>query len=304
MASTDIENSPTYTWLERLLIWFLIPFVFTGVLIGVLLSVFDYDVTGSLLKAANKIPVVGNIIPDPKTKSGVRATSETETPVKSVTPDDMQIEELSSNLTIKDEQLKKSELLNQQKDQQIKDLQSKITSAEEASKTKAITDEEYAARVQQLASVYAKMTPSKAAPIMENLTLQESVLVLNAMKTDERVKILEKMDPKKAADVSIMLKDVQPAKDKQIAALQERLKLNESESGAKTSITKEDLAQTFGSMTPESSAAVILEMQKNTPDKALAILAAMDSGSRSRLLTALTKLSKETAASISAKLAQ
>jgi hypothetical protein len=56
-------------------------------------------------------------------------------------------------------------------------------------------------------------------------------------------------------------------------------------------------------MTPKSAASILLQMQTTTPNKVLDILNSMDNAGRSKVLTALADLSKETAAAISAKLA-
>lgn len=210
---------------------------------------------------------------------------------------------MNGKLASKDEQLKKAEQDNQLKDQTIKDLQSKVSNLDESMQAKTQTDEEYSAQIQQLASMYSKMTPSKSAPIIENMTPNEGVLILSAMRPDDRVRVLEKMNPKRAAEVTSLLKDPVPVKDRQTAALQERAKLNESQA-SKTGapMSREDVGQTFASMTPRSAATVLLEMQKSNPDKVLAILNSMDSASRSKVLTSLSELSKETAALITSRL--
>ncbi len=170
---------------------------------------------------------------------------------------------MNGKLASKDEQLKKAEQDNQLKDQTIKDLQSKVSNLDESMQAKTQTDEEYSAQIQQLASMYSKMTPSKSAPIIENMTPNEGVLILSAMRPDDRVRVLEKMNPKRAAEVTSLLKDPVPVKDRQTAALQERAKLNESQA-SKTGapMSREDVGQTFASMTPRSAATVLLEMQK------------------------------------------
>jgi flagellar motility protein MotE (MotC chaperone) len=216
-----------------------------------------------------------------------------------------QLVQTSSRLAAAEQDIKSAEAAIMQRDQQIKELQAKNSSLEEQLKGKTQSDEEYTTKIQQLATMYAKMTPTKSAPIMENLTLSEQVLVLSMMKTDDRVKILEKMDPKKAADASILLKDQSTVKDRELAALQDKIK-QLTEAGTKPSqqLTKDDLRSTFAAMTPKSSAIVLLEMNNNNPDKVLSILSSMDSQGRSRILTAMSETSKETAALISARLVQ
>lgn len=137
------------------------------------------------------------------------------------------------------------------------------------------------------------------------MTKNELVLVLGMMKPDERVKVLERMDPAKAAEASILLKDQTSVRDTQIAALQERLNQSVSAtSQADTHLSKDDLGSTFANMTPKSAATVLIEMQKSNPDKVLSILKSMDSMGRSRVLSAVSEQSKETAALLSARLVQ
>ncbi|MBE1446403.1 MotE family protein [Paenibacillus sp. OAS669] len=307
MSDMDVENTSSYGAMERFLIWFLIPFVFTAVLLGVLLTIFDYDVMNNVLRTANKIPVISSIVPEPKSKTAdnkAAAGSAGQDTAAKQSQDDI-IQALNAKLNEKDQEISKTNDLLAQKDQTIKDLQLKNSTLEEQVKSKALTDEEYANQIQQLATMYAKMTPSKAAPIMEQLTNSELVLVLSMMKTDDRVKVLEKMDPKKAADASILLKDQTTVKDREIAALQDRLKQTAvTDPKAAQKISKDDLGSTFSNMTPKSAATVLLEMQNSNPDKVISILSSMDSAGRSKVLTAISEANKETAALISARLVQ
>ncbi|WP_028550425.1 MotE family protein [Paenibacillus sp. UNC451MF] len=306
MSDMDVENTSSYGAMERFLIWFLIPFVFTAVLLGVLLTIFDYDVMNNVLRTANKIPVISSIVPEPKTKATDKPASGSAGQESAASQSQEEtIQALNAKLNEKDEEISKTNSLITQRDQTIKELQLKNSTLEEQVKSKTLTDEEYATQIQQLASMYAKMTPSKSAPIMEELSTSELVLVLSMMKTDDRVKVLEKMDPKKAADASILLKDQTTVKDREIAALQERLKqVAVPDPKASQKISKDDLGATFSNMTPKSAATVLLEMQTSNPDKVISILSSMDSAGRSKVLTAISEQSKETAALISARLVQ
>jgi flagellar motility protein MotE (MotC chaperone) len=308
MAEVDVEGNSSYGGMERFLIWFLIPFVFTAVLLGVLLTIFDYDVMNNVLRTAKTIPVISNIVPEPKAKVSegkpLGTTNQSGQGASAPTAEE-DIQALNIKLGEKDQDLKNTDLALKQRDQTIKELQSKNSALEEQIKTKTLSDTEYAAQIQQLASLYAKMSPSKSAPIMENLTVAEMVLVLHAMKTDDRVKILEKMDAKKAAEASILLKDQTTARDQQIAALQQRLLLIATpDPKASTKLSKDDLGATFSSMTPKSAAVVLMEMQISNPDKVISILSSMESAGRSKIITAISEQSKETAALISTRLAQ
>ena len=286
---------------ERFLYIFFIPIVFAVIGIGVLLSLFDANIYNDILKQANKIPLIKVIVPEPKTslKSADPATTVPEERIKN---QEQKIADLTKKLADQENAMKTVDTTTLQKDQTIKDLQAKSLALEEQIKVKTLSDDQYRNQIKLTADMYAKMNASKSAPILENLTLQERVLILSEMKQVDQVKVLEKMDPIKAAEASIYLKDVVSAKDREIAALQDRIKLNDS-TIASQQITKNDLGKTFGSMTAKSAATVLLQMQTITPTKVIDILNAMDNASRAKVMTALADLSKETAAAITTKLA-
>ncbi|MFS0839355.1 MotE family protein [Paenibacillus sp. 1P03SA] len=298
MEETGTESSSGGK-LERFLVWFLIPFVFTAVLLGVLLSVFDYDVMKTVQRTLNKIPVVGEMIPLPKedAESAPTAKGTEEDAVKTKTKE---IEQLNSKVQELKTELDKADQTSAQKDKTILDL--KQQKAELEDKELAKQDEEYDKKVRELASVYAKMMPSKAAQIIQNLSPQETILVLNAMKTDERVKVLEKMDPKKAADASIALKDLTSSQDQKIAALQDRLVLQQKPDSAQKKMTSAELSQTFASMDAAKAAKVLTDMYGKNSGQVLTILREMDTSKRAALMGEIAGISKETAASITGNL--
>lgn len=293
MAQAEYEKS-SYGAFERFIYLFLIPIVFTAILTFVLLSVFDYNVLNTMLKVADKIPVVQNIVPEPKIESDAELGS-ADAPALSV-------EELEIKLAQAEADLTKQIDSNGQIELQITELQAEIAALNEQLDTKRQTEEEYLARIQELAGVYSKMNPSKAAPILENLTLHERVLILNEMKQADQINVLEKMEPEMAAEASILLKDQVLVTDTQIAALQERLALHSDESTP--ILTNAELAQTFANMTPNSAATLLLEMINVNENQVIEILRAMNVQARSTLLDEITDRSQTQAASISAKLGE
>ncbi|WP_176706401.1 MotE family protein [Paenibacillus hemerocallicola] len=302
MANTDAEKT-SYGSFERFL-FYATPIIFTLVLLGVLFALLDSNVMNGVLKAANKVPVLERFLPDPKTKEKVTLPAGAKDSPAPET-DGAAIEQLKAQLTQARADLQSSVNQSQQKDQTIKDLKTQVTELEDKLKTKSQTDEEYRAQVQQLASIYAGMMPSKSAPILEALSLQERVLVLSEMKPADRGKVLEKMTPAVAAEASIQLKDIVPAKDLQIAALQGRLDINkQQEQKAAPAITKDDLGQTFSQMVPKSAAAILVEMNTTGQARVLEILKAMDSAGRAKVLAAISDTNKQTAAALGAKLAE
>jgi flagellar motility protein MotE (MotC chaperone) len=285
---------------ERFLYIFFIPIVFAVIGIGVLLSLFDANIYNDILKQANKIPFISAIVPDPKVVVKTDVTQDV--PAVKIKNQDQKIADLTKKLAQQESAIQSADAATLQKDQTIKDLQAKSIALEEQLKVKTLSDAEYQNQIKLTADMYAKMNPSKSAPILQNLTLQERVLVFSQMTQADQVKILEKMDPIKAAEASIYLKDVVSAKDREIAALQDRIKLTDSLINSQK-LTKSDVGKTFAIMTPKSAATVLLQMQSITPSKVIDILSAMDNTSRSKVMTSISDLSKETAAAISTKLA-
>jgi flagellar motility protein MotE (MotC chaperone) len=311
MMEMEAEK-PTFSAFERFLYWFFIPIVFTMVLMGALFSLFGYSAADELLKIGNKVPGLSAILPDPKGEvkdvqaPAQGAATHTEgTPEAAATEASAQLAAMQKQLEAQTAELAGSTQSLKDKEQTIKDLQAKVAALEAQKASAAKSDEEYQALITETASMYAKMSPSKAAPIMQNLTLKEQVLLLSEMKTDDRVRILEKMDAKKAAEASIYLKDAVPAKDKQIAALQERLDLNKTAATTTQSsaLTKQELGQTFASMTPKSAAELLVEMNKTDSSKVVEILNSMDVAGRSKIMTYLSDNFKEVAPVIASKLA-
>ncbi|OCT13814.1 hypothetical protein A8709_19770 [Paenibacillus pectinilyticus] len=302
MANTSVEGA-SYSALERFLIWFVIPFVFTAVLLFVLLSIFDYDIKSSIQKALHNTPVIGLVVPAPKETAAVTASGKASNPEQNAKQKEDEIAKLNAKVTELTTALQKADTVTGIKDQSLKDAEAKVADLEEKLKDKTQTEEEYNNQITQLANMYAKMSPSKVAPIIEALTPNEMVLVFSMMKADSRGAILEKMDAGKAAIASIGLKDVVPVRDKEIAALQERLATNSTKDAkATTTVSTSDLGQTFANMVPKSAANVLLEMNKSNPAKVLSILSGMDNASRSKVMSALSDANKETAAAIATKL--
>nr|WP_235440454.1 hypothetical protein [Paenibacillus sp. DMB20] len=67
MARNDmpIDKEESSGGFERILL-FLIPIIFTIVLVAVLLTLFNVNVRNGMMDVANKIPIVKNWVPDPK----------------------------------------------------------------------------------------------------------------------------------------------------------------------------------------------------------------------------------------------
>ncbi|WP_311082677.1 magnesium transporter MgtE N-terminal domain-containing protein [Paenibacillus polymyxa] len=279
--------------------FFLIPIVFTIVLVGVLLTLFNMDFRSQMISLGNKIPVVKNWVPEPKDKA--TQTKEADQKAQSESSE-ATIQQLKADLAKQTEELKKATAAKTTQDKKVTALQNQVNTLQtqqeqqpQASQqgqagtqtTGGTTNEDpYVKQARDLASMYEGMTASKAAPIMENLTTEETVQLLSYMDPANSAKILQKMDAKKAADITMALKNVTPSTDLSVAALQSRLKKDQGATAGTTgkSLQSTQISSTFASMDKKSGAELILQTYKISPDKALNILNTVDDSTRGSLL--------------------
>lgn len=299
MASADLEKD-SYSGFARF-VFFVTPILFTAVLLGVLLLMFNADWRNAALEIANKIPVVKSIVPDPAEPAASEPTEQELT----VNNAKEKVDELKAQLADRETALKQVTNQNAEQEKQIAALQAQVDELQQDSSEKTITNEAYESRITSLASMYAKMTPSKAAPILENMTLEESALVLGAMPETERGKVLERMTPKKAAEVTMQLKDAETVNDREIAALQSRIKELELSAGGgndASTLDNAELNRTFSGMNAQKAASLLLQMAKTNQAKALRILSVIDNTPRSNILAAMADEDKKATANLVGKL--
>ncbi|GIO66826.1 kinesin [Paenibacillus sp. JTLBN-2024] len=305
MADKDFDIEKESAGGFEKFLFFMIPIIFTVVLIGVLLTLFNVDVRNSVLSVADKIPVVKNWVPDPVKDPEKTKLQNAKDQVKSA---NATIDELKNKLAAKEADLQKAKEEKAEQEQKVKSLQDQLESAQNAETAAQGANPEnadpYEKQIKDLAKMYADMSPSKAAPIMQNMTTEEMVLLLSSMKTDSRTAILAKMDPKIAADVSMKLKDAVSSSDLAIAALQSRISKDaaEEKTGSSSGLDKTQISQTFASMPAKSAAELLLATYKISPDKVLKILNEVADSTRSGILDAMNAKDPKTAAVILNKL--
>ncbi|AIQ42077.1 kinesin [Paenibacillus sp. FSL R5-0912] len=295
----ELEDEGSAGKFERFL-FLMIPIIFTLVLLGVLLTLFNMDIRNNVLEIANKIPVVEKWVPEPATDPDSDTAGETADDPQAETKEqaassESTIKELKSQLNAQAAQLKQAEEDKASEANKAEALQKQIDGMKEEAAAVAATEEDedpYLKQVTDLAKLYAGMKASKAAPIMENLTTDEMVQIFSVMSNASKTAILEKMDPKKAADVSIKLKETTNSTDMAIAALQSRLKQDEAgttTAAASANLDQEKLSQTFTSMPAADAATLLGSMYSISPDKVITILNTVSDTVRSSILGEMTK---------------
>ncbi|MEX2415312.1 MAG: hypothetical protein WD424_04140 [Paenibacillaceae bacterium] len=295
----DLEKS-SYGRLERFIYIILLPVLFAAILIGVLFTLFDYDVKNVVYSIGRNIPIINNIVPKEQ-----RTDTQSGNPANESIQMDQQIKDLAASATEKDNEILQLETEMKNRNEQIAQLEASVEKLILEQESIAMNSEEYRKQLKSLAAMYAGMTTSKSAPILENLTMPELVLVLYEMSSDDQGRVLEKMNPKTAADASIQLKDVNELTRKD---WEEQAKIARDERTAKddpeatTKLTNEELAQTFSAMTVDSAAEILLQLNKTNSTKVVSLLNAMDNASRSNILAAIAELSTGDAATLANKL--
>ncbi|MDG0793546.1 MgtE protein [Cohnella ginsengisoli] len=297
MADASAEKNG-YSGFERFL-FFITPIVFTAILLFVLLLMFNPSWREKAQTIGNQIPVIDSLVPD--VKSTVDPAQQSE--VESVSEARTKLAELKALLSQRDAALKAADAKSVTQQKTIADLQEKIAALDKQASDHQINQDAYQAKIRGLADMYGKMTPGKAAPIMESLTAEEAALVMGAMNDASRGRILEKMTPAVAADITMRLKDADGVTNQQIAALQARVKQLESKTKTASSpLDSAALASTFSSMNAASAADLLLKMASTEQTKTLRILSAMDNTARSGVLAAMSQKDAEKAATLVSKL--
>ncbi|RCW50120.1 MotE family protein [Paenibacillus prosopidis] len=297
LAGSDMEKQG-YSAMERLM-FLMTPILFAIVLLGVLYTLFNIDFRNKILEAGNSVPFLKDVLPEPNVADGALNDDELKTANMSA-----KIADLQAKLTAIQGELAAANQTKTTLEQAIKDLESDNNQLKRVNDEELLKDEQYQAKIVELSSMFSKITPSKAAPILQSMTLEEMVLVFANMRADDRVRIMEKMNPQTAADVAMMLKDNVTAKDMQISALQARLNAQETSNTKPVSsvLDQEQLSATFTAMDAKSAGELLIKMVEVSPSKVLRILNAVDDQTRSVIIAEMSAINETTTAQLVSKL--
>lgn len=300
MAAIDEEKQES-SFIERA-VFIVTPLLFVIVLIGLFITFLGVDIRSKAIEIGHSIPIIRDLLPEP-----TEPLANSDEKLRSDKLNE-RIAELEAQLAAAQEELAAATAKTVEQEQTINTLQSQSeTAAETTTAEQTVTDEQYTARIQELAGMFSRMTPSKAAPIVQSMTLEEMALLFSQMRADDRVRIMEKMNPQVAADVTIKLKDNETAKDMEIAALQSRVERLQSESNnqaTSSQVSDADLAATFAAMDPAAAAEMLLKMMDISSSKVLRVLQVTDSTARSAILEEMTAIDERTAAVLVTRLMQ
>ncbi len=253
----------------------IIVFAFLIILLTLILTPVGGLLVNKMIEVGHSIPFINQLLPDPEVAPSTNLDGST---------DSIELIQLKQDI--------------KERDQLIKSLQSQIDEKNtllalldgeqglEPIQETRISEEERKKQLSNLAEMYASMTASNAAPIVSSLSLKESSLILSYMDSDEQGLILSKMEPKLAADISILLKDQKMSDNDEIAALQERINMlvEELSVAQSTNPSISDFGATFNSMPAEEAADVLVELYSRDEEKTVLILSEVSVNQRSQIL--------------------
>lgn len=274
------EIEKPYSRIEWFMYIIILPLIFTMILSGIILHFLGFNVIDTALNVGHKVPGLASVLPEKK--------SDQKESIESVQTN---LKEKSKELKDSQAEIEKLEADLLQKDKEIEQLTSQIDKLEEGLKDKKVTDEERINKVRELAKLYGGMSPGKAAPILEKLTLTEAATILQQMNNSEKTAILAKLNPEFAADVTVSMRELEQAENPEVAVLQERVKfltekILELTTGTKSTVSIKDMATTYSQMPAKQAALLLIEMgnAKKEFELGIKILANMTEANRSAIL--------------------
>ncbi|BCJ85263.1 magnesium transporter MgtE N-terminal domain-containing protein [Effusibacillus dendaii] len=185
MAEQTERNYGKMEWLFYMII---LPLLFTSVMVGLVLQLMGYNVTGKLLTVARHTPGLSAIIPpDEATKQEQSQVSKLQKMLEDV-KQALGMSQQTNDLLKADLDTKNSELAKLQQ--------------QAADKLKADQQlQQNMAQWKQQAKMYSNMSPQNAASILSQMPVADAKNILSVMNADAKASILEKMDPQKAAGI-------------------------------------------------------------------------------------------------------
>lgn len=271
------------------------PILFTLVLVGVIVMLFNVDLRNSMFSTLDKIPIVKNWVPSADKGSSATAST-TQSQSDSATVDKLK-KELAASKATQEEQAKEIDTLKKNATTNANGTSTTpattgttpattgTTTGTGTTSTGTSTLNDYQKQVKNVAKIYSNMSSSKAAAILQNMTTPQQVEILNAMNASDQAGILQKMDAKVASVTSLALQNATTT-----------VAPTPASSNTSSKLDDQALAQTFTSMPAASAADLLLQTAKGSQAKVLKVLNTMDDSTRAGILSAMS--TKDPAATV------
>lgn len=277
----------------RAISFYIIPITLTVILAVIIINFLDIPVGKTLKDWGNKVPLLNQIIPDSK------SVTEPVSSGNSNGQDYWKQKYLNSNLAMKE------------KEQNIADIQKQLTSNQKQvydlkrsnedlkKQLEAKQSQQFLEQKKNVSSIYADIPRSKAAAMIESMSLEDASLTISLLDANLESSILGGMkDSKKAAQITMLVKDIAMLNEPDQASLKK-----EVHSLVKKYETPIDtLSETIAGMPSTQSAEIIQSMLKTNSVAAMNLLKNLNTNIRSQILTEIAKKDAKLAAQITANL--
>lgn len=276
-----MEENKRGIW-GSILFW-MIPLLFTVIVVAVVLNFVGIPVWESL----QKLPVINQIVPD--------SAKSDENSNKQVGSDYWKKEYTKLETTLKEKDQKIDEL-----NKQIKEIETSNNSNEELQKQSKINQSNQSIdQMKQVSGIYESIPASKAAAMFDTMSLEEAGLTLSMLDQEIQGNILGKMkDPKKAAQLTSLLREIAMLNESNPALLQEQIKALAQNQANPTDV----LSETIAEMPAAQSASIIESMMATNFQVAMNIMKNIRTETRSQILAEIAKSNAAKAAQITADL--
>lgn len=266
-----------------------ISLLMTVLLILFLLNFVGFPVWKTFQDWGNKVPVLNLIIPNSNSTEPENPADGNDWKEKYLTTESLlnkkeqQIEEMKKQLSSDQNDLKVLKKNNEELQKQLANKQ-----------TIEVQDQ-----MKQAAGVYASIPASKAAAMLVSMPLEEASITISQLDQELQGSILGSMkDVKKAAQITLMLKEIAGLNETNQAVLSEQV----HQLALKHENPMETLAETIAGMPPAQSASIIQTMMTTNSQAAMNLMKNIKTTSRSQILTEIAKSDSKLAATIAANL--
>lgn len=266
-------------------------FLFAIILVALLLKFMGMPVGQTFISLGNQIPVINRIIPE-AIPLHVAAEEEDDSNYWQAEHEKRvaELKEKEQTITELNEQLTAS----QKEQEELQKNQLRLQSELETKQNETIQKQ-----MKQVAGIYETMSASKAAAVFEVMPLEEAAATIMYLNQEQQSSILGSMkDTKKAADITMLMKDVAMLPDNNQLTLDE--KIRELAEGKQNPITA--ISETITKMPAAQSATIIQTMMDTDSEVAMDIMKDISATIRSQILTELANKDAKLAAEITADL--
>ena len=276
--------------LENVLYLAIFPLTFTIILLLVIFIIMGYPVGKTLLAWGNSVPVLEKLVPGPSIAEAAADSGKSESwkqkyqqKAASVKKKNEEIANLKEQLSSYQNNLEEMKQTNQQLERQV-----------DTNLTKAFQEQ-----TEKVASIYENIPSSKAAAMLESMTLEDASLTLWMLDEEQQSRILSSMkDSKEAAQLTMIIKEIATLNETNEASLKAKIQ----EIAQIQNNPTQTLVETLTGMSAVEAAVMIKSMMGTNSQVAIELMKAIPTANRAQILSEIAKADSKLAVQITTSL--